>query len=334
MGTAYDGLNKYNEAIASLEKSLDRAEIIPYDGSRVWSTGTLVRDNLKQAVDRRAKVAERARVANQHGVEWRARGEFSRAVPCLIEAAQLQKDCVGDLHLHYATCLNNLGSCVEAMGNYDDAMIKYKTSLKVTEAASPGELRVMVCSARHLPHVMPGGSLQIGEWIEHGQSCDTYVEMQIMHGEGTSDSNKAVQTKVVVDNYQPTWNQVLSLKSPRGDLSVLLRLMGRNPQRVAFEEAAAHKRHLLQGLLGLLLSVLACFCPALLPCASALHLPAVIHAVFICHRKVIAMGLGVCPDFKTLIRLVLDCASASRTGGPVEKAQDGHQSAKGPSPKA
>ena len=250
MGTAYDGLNKYNEAIASLEKSLDRAEIIPYDGSRVWSTGTLVRDNLKQAVDRRAKVAERARVANQHGVEWRARGEFSRAVPCLIEAAQLQKDCVGDLHLHYATCLNNLGSCVEAMGNYDDAMIKYKTSLKVTEVASPGELRVMVCSARHLPHVMPGGSLQNGEWIEHGQSCDTYVEMQIMHGEGTSDSNKAVQTKVVVDNYQPTWNQVLSLKSPRGDLSVLLRLMGRNPQRVAFEEAAAHKRHLLKGLLG------------------------------------------------------------------------------------
>jgi tetratricopeptide (TPR) repeat protein len=250
MGTAYDGLNKYNEAIASLEKSLDRAEIIPYDGSRVWSTGTLVRDNLKQAVDRRAKVAERARVANQHGVEWRARGEFSRAVPCLIEAAQLQKDCVGDLHLHYATCLNNLGSCVEAMGNYDDAMIKYKTSLKVTEVASPGELRVMVCSARHLPHVMPGGSLQNGEWIEHGQSCDTYVEMQIMRGEGTWDSNKAVQTKVIVDNYQPTWNQVLSLKSPRGDLSVLLRLMGRNPQRVAFEEAAAHKRHLLKGLLG------------------------------------------------------------------------------------
>jgi len=56
---------------------------------------------------------------------------------------------------------------------------------------------------------------------------------------------------VVVDNYQPTWNQVLSLKSPRGDLSVLFRLMGRNPQRVAFEEAAAHKRHLLQGMIAL-----------------------------------------------------------------------------------
>ena len=74
----------------------------------------------------------------------------------------------------------------------------------------------------------------------------------MVDGEDTSRSDEAVQTKVVVDNYQPTWNQALSLKSPRGDLSVLFRLMGRNPQRVAFEEAAANKRHLLQGIIALL----------------------------------------------------------------------------------
>jgi len=34
-GIVYDGLNRYNEAIASLQKSLEVAEIIPYDGSRV-----------------------------------------------------------------------------------------------------------------------------------------------------------------------------------------------------------------------------------------------------------------------------------------------------------
>ena len=247
-GVVFDGLNQYNKAIASLEKSLEKADIIPYDSSRVWSTGTLVADNLKRAVDRRAQVADRARVANQHGVKWRTLGEYGRAVPCLIEAAQLQKDCVGDMHLHYATCLNNLGSCMEAMGNYDDAMLQYKKSLQVSEAASPGELRVMVCSARHLPHVLKGGSLLDGEWIEEGETCDTYVEIEMLEGHDTSRGNKAVRTNVVVDNYQPTWNRVLSLKSPRGDRSVVVRLMGRNPQRLALEQAAAEKRRLLQGL--------------------------------------------------------------------------------------
>jgi len=30
------------------------------------------------------------------------------------------------------------------------------------------------------------------------------------------------------------WNQLLSLKAPRGDCSVLIRLIGRNPQRVVW----------------------------------------------------------------------------------------------------
>ena len=123
---------------------------------------------------------------------------------------------------------------------------------------------------------MPGGSLQSGDWIEDGQSCDTYVEMQMVDGEDTSRSDEAVHTKVVVDNYQPTWNQVLGLKSPRGDLSVLFRLMGRNPQRVAFEEAAAHKRHLLQGMIALRLNR----SPSLV---SFLRLSATLDAVSLCH---------------------------------------------------
>jgi tetratricopeptide (TPR) repeat protein len=253
-GVVYDGLNKYNESIASLEKALERAEIIPYDSSRVWSVGTLVSDNLRRAIERREKVADRASVANQHGVKWRKLGEFGRAVPCLVEALQLQKDCVGNMHLHYATCLNNLGSCLEAMGNYEDAMKHYKDSLAVSEMASPGTLRVMVCAARHLPHVMKGGELQMIdgklEWVEQGESCDTYVEVELVEELhlGSMSRSKPARTKVAKKNYQPTWNQMLTIQSERGDRSVVVRLMGRNPQRFALEEAAAQKRKQIQGL--------------------------------------------------------------------------------------
>lgn len=249
-GTVYDGLNQYNQAIACLEKSLVIADIIPYDGSRVWSTGTLVADNLRQAVERRAKVAERARVANQHGVKWRSLGEYGRAVPNLVEAAQLQKDCVGDMHLHYGTCLNNLGACMEAMGAYQDAMLQYKHSQKISESASPGTLRIMACSARHLPHVMKAGKLLNGQWVESEDqfSCDSYVQVEMVEAaSGESRTSQAVCTRVNKANYQPTWNQVLGLKAARGDECVVVRLIGRNPQRVALEEAASNTRRLIKG---------------------------------------------------------------------------------------
>jgi tetratricopeptide (TPR) repeat protein len=246
-GVVYDGLNMYNQSIATLQHALDCAEIIPYDGSRVWSLGTLVADNLEKAVERRAQVADRARVSNQHGVKWRTLGQYDRAIPCLIEAAQLQKQCVGDAHLHYATCLNNLGACLEAMGNYDDALQQYKNSLLVCEIASPGTLRSAIFSARHLPYIMKGGALQEGEWVEGGESSDTYVEVEIVGGANTSRGDHAVCTKVVADSLQPTWNQVLSLKLPRGDCSVIVRLVCRNPQRHALQEAATEKRQMIGG---------------------------------------------------------------------------------------
>jgi len=68
-----------------------------------------------------------------------------------------------------------------------------------------------------------GGSKQVAEWAD--------------------SDDKSNQT----NNYQPTWNQVLSLKAPRGDCSVLIRLIGRIPQRVALEEAASEKRRHVQG---------------------------------------------------------------------------------------
>ena len=390
LGCVYDGLNLHNESIASFERSLDHAEIIPYDGSRIWATGTLVAENLKYAIDRRAKVADRARVANQHGVKWRKLGEFGKAIPCLQEAAQLQKLCVGENHLHYATCLNNLGACLEAMGNYDDAMIQYKKSLVISEAASPGELRVSAQQARHLPYVTKGGFLRGSSWVEgasglkwveldshaqfaerrrlrhpaleealqstsglkwnctgierpiHGreldnaglaailerkvnegsntdfkvaewaefaisdlryddfievgesyfqperktefthkewmafgiqdlchdhfvqsgstcfvpaesaQSCDTYVEVEVVQGDNINRVRGplAVRTRVVVTEdpkaHGPAWNQILSLELPRGDESVIVRLMGRNPERHAYEAAATAKRQQIQ----------------------------------------------------------------------------------------
>jgi len=135
-------------------------------------------------------VAGRARVANQHGVKYCSLSEYGRVVPNLVEAAQLQKDCVGDMHLHYATCLNNLGSCIEAMGGYKDAMHHYKMSLKVSESASPGTLRVMECSVRHLPHVMKAGRLL------NGQCCDSYVEVKMLEGPNKSQSGQIVTTRV------------------------------------------------------------------------------------------------------------------------------------------
>ena len=148
----------------------------------------------------------------------------------------------------------NLGSCLEAMGNYEDAMKHYKDSLSVSEMASPGTLRVMVCAARHLPHVMKGGELQMIdgklEWVEQGESCDTYVEVELVEEVhlGNMSRSKPARTKVAKKNYQPTWNQMLTIQSERGDRSVVVRLMGRNPQRFALEEAAAQKRKQIQGL--------------------------------------------------------------------------------------
>ncbi len=253
-GIVYDGLDEYNESIACLQKAQEIAEIIPYDRSRVWSTGTIVADSLRHAIERRSQVAERARVANQHGVKYRSLGEYGKAVQCLKEASELQMGCVGDKHLHFATCLNNLGACMEAMGNYADAMQQYKSSLAICELASPGMLRVYVTSGRHLPHVMKGGSLVNGKWVESEESwsCDTYVEVEMVEGEDLSRTSNAVSTQVVERNYQPTFQKGLNIQSPRGDRSVVVRFMGRNPQRVAFLNAARERRRRIQGPPGLI----------------------------------------------------------------------------------
>ena len=250
-GIVYDGLDEYNVSIACLQKAEELAEIIPYDETRVWSTGTLVADSLRAAIERRSKVADRARVANEHGVKYRSLGEYGKAVQSLKEAAELQMGCVGNLHLHYATCLNNLGSCMEAMGNYDDAMLQYKSSLKICEVASPGTLRIFITSGRHLPHVMKGGALVNGEWVESGESCDSYVEVELVNGNDTSRSPNAARTHVVEGQYQPTFQKGLNIKSPRGDRYVIVRLMGRNPQRVAYIRAAQERRRRIQGPPGL-----------------------------------------------------------------------------------
>ena len=87
------------------------------------------------------------------------------------------------------------------------------------------------------------------EWVEQGESCDTYVEVELVEELhlGSMSRSKPARTKVAKKNYQPTWNQMLTIQSERGDRSVVVRLMGRNPQRFALEEAAAHKRKQIQG---------------------------------------------------------------------------------------
>ncbi|KAJ1494843.1 hypothetical protein T484DRAFT_1764368 [Baffinella frigidus] len=158
-------------------------DVVMFDKTRVWSTGTDMRAALAAANASRDKIAKAARVANQHAVHWRSVGEYKRALPCIHDSIRLNASALGKEHMFYATCLNNLAATLEAMGLYDQAMKKYKESLAVTEKAAPGTFRVYLISGRHLPHAIEEGDFnEEGKWESKGKYCDPFMTVTLDDG--------------------------------------------------------------------------------------------------------------------------------------------------------
>lgn len=263
-GVVNHGLRQYGAAIHSFRKGLELGDIVVYDKSRVWSTGTLLRSAMELTIDLRASVAERAKVANQHGVHWRELGQFSRALPCLLEAVDLNAQSVGVNHPFYGTSLNNVGACLEAMGNYQDAMKQYTAALRVTERVSKGTLRVYLVSGRHLPHGMEDGTWDGEEWLPTGFSCDAYVRMELEQtaregderliqnksktaGAGDVGGERGAEvvsrtSRVAHQSYQPVWNHLITLRADSGEAMVTFVLMSQSRQRRLLEDKAEELR--------------------------------------------------------------------------------------------
>lgn len=187
-----------------------------------------------------------------------------RALPCLLEAVDLNAQSVGVNHPFYGTSLNNVGACLEAMGNYQDAMKQYTAALRVTERVSKGTLRVYLVSGRHLPHGMEDGTWDGEEWLPTGFSCDAYVRMELEQtaregderliqnksktaGAGDVGGERGAEvvsrtSRVAHQSYQPVWNHLITLRADSGEAMVTFVLMSQSRQRRLLEDKAEELR--------------------------------------------------------------------------------------------
>jgi hypothetical protein len=109
-------MRKYAAAIGELRQGLKHGEVSYYDDSRVWSTGTDVGKVLQAAVKSRDGLAKEGRISNMQGMQWASLGRYNEALKSLKEGADASEQALGADNLSYATCVNNMGACLEAMG--------------------------------------------------------------------------------------------------------------------------------------------------------------------------------------------------------------------------
>jgi tetratricopeptide (TPR) repeat protein len=109
-------MKKYAAAIKELRQGLKHGTVSYYDDSRVWSTGTDVERVLQDAIKSRDGLAKEGRLSNLQGMQWASIGRYNEALKSLKEAADASEQALGADNLSYATCVNNMGACLEAMG--------------------------------------------------------------------------------------------------------------------------------------------------------------------------------------------------------------------------
>ena len=237
-----DGKKQFSAAIHHFKEALKLADLIVYDDRRVWSTGSLIRDSLQMTIQSQQDQIERAKTANLHGIQWREKGEYSKAIPCLQEAIHLNAVSLGKEHPFYATTLSNAGSCYEAMGNYDESLKIYNTALTLTGNSCQGVLEVLVMSGRHLPSMREGEDCRCNPYVEIEEVlCQGIEEVQ---GQG---KRKKFRTHVRRCDLQPKWNQVIRIPEIHGDCKVVIRLKSEHHMRKIYLEKLETERKALEG---------------------------------------------------------------------------------------
>ena len=146
LGVAYDGLNKYDEALRSVQQSLDINKRL---GNKVASAGNyaeigdvqmyqgkpeLALAAYNESLKLRKEIGAKKDAANtliSMGSLYEDRGEYDKALDMYKESLQTQRD-VGDASLQ-AVCLNNIGNVYLAKGQSEDALTYYQQALQLRE---------------------------------------------------------------------------------------------------------------------------------------------------------------------------------------------------------
>ena len=143
LGVAYDGMNKYDEALENVQKSLDInkklnnksamsgnyaeiGDIQMYLGKPELAL-TAYNESLKIRTEIGAK-KEAANTLISIGSLYEDRGEYDKALDMYKQSLQTQRD-AGDLSL-MAVCLNNIGNVYLAKGQGEDALTYYQQALQ------------------------------------------------------------------------------------------------------------------------------------------------------------------------------------------------------------
>ncbi len=146
LGVAYDGLNKYDEALRSVQQSLDINKRL---GNKAAASGNyaeigdvqmylgkpeLALAAYNESLKLRTEIGAKKDAANtliSIGSLYEDRGDYDKALDMYKQSLQTQRD-VGDASLQ-AVCLNNIGSVYLAKGQSEDALTYYQQALALRE---------------------------------------------------------------------------------------------------------------------------------------------------------------------------------------------------------
>ena len=145
LGVAYDGSNKYDEALRSVQQSLDinkrlGNKVASAAITRKLATCRCIRESpswrwrLTTSSEASEEIGAKEDVANtliSMGSLYEDRGEYDKALDMYKESLQTQRD-VGDASLQ-AVCLNNIGNVYLAKGQSEDALTYYQQALQLRE---------------------------------------------------------------------------------------------------------------------------------------------------------------------------------------------------------
>jgi serine/threonine protein kinase/tetratricopeptide (TPR) repeat protein len=149
IGIAYDGMNKYDEALRNVQQSLEinkrlgnkSAEANSYseigDIQSYLGKPELSLAAYNEALTLRREIGAKKDAANtliNIGSLMEDRGEYDKALDLYKEALQTERDS-GDAVLQ-AQCLNNIGSVYLAKGQSEDALTYYQQALQLREKLS------------------------------------------------------------------------------------------------------------------------------------------------------------------------------------------------------
>ncbi len=146
IGIAYDGMNKYDEALRNVQESLEISKRLGNKSAAANSYSEIgdIQSYLgkpelslaayNEALKLRRDIGAKKDVAStliSIGSLWEDRGDYDKALGLYKEALQTERDS-GDAVLQ-AVCLNNIGNVYLAKGQSEDALTYYQQALQLRE---------------------------------------------------------------------------------------------------------------------------------------------------------------------------------------------------------